>query len=1725
MNRALKCVVGTALTVSLVIGLVPIQSIPIARAKTNVESVGHPVFKNTEQLDKVYDLQGNDYTADSQLMSIYEKDLKAGGDSFYIDRVLKRTGVANGNAENNGNDDGNTFMTRGRALYMYTSDPSVIGFGGNTAYHQPMSRGDMYQVTFTKDGKELSAKEDSKNRENMPSHWISSYELGDSQVKAKVKKFIHYQNVAVTLVSLKNEGDNDITLDAAAKSSFVSKEADEKIGDVSVQELTGKLSSPAKLTTLYPKLAATQGKESFDSKDGKLTKTITIKAKETKEIKVMMAFTTKEIPESDQYFEKYLKMDQNDSILLEQKKEYNKWWAETMPYIDVPNKAIQKAIDYRWWLENFNKLDANIPGYDYQYPVTIEGVLGYNNAIALTQPMHLQDTKWMRNESLAYGQLLSIGNSSQSSAFLDNPGNRSNWNNHYGQYIGTAGLEAFKVIGGNKQLAKTFAYYFEHDAKGQIDHYGNHTSATTPENKLIDYASAYMTGNDADTISFAYPGAGTWKTHAENAYVYGAAKAASKLYEMAGDSAKSSELNVLSDDIRSDILKYLWCEKDHAFETRAVNPSSNFVSHNADQPNLIPYKENNNFNYYSEKVVPTDEKSLAKYSKMFSYLADENEFPIFPYYTANQNDNKKQSGSNNFSNINFTVQARAYEAALRTYDKDHQYVTPEMLSTMVEWCAWNMYPDGGDVSYPNNNEFYNMDNKTKDNYYRSWIYHNILGNYNYIFVEDVAGVVPREDNALELDPIEFNYDHFMINNVRYHGKDVTVVWDDPTDDTDYYGDLADGYSVYMGGKLIFTLNKKAHVLYQDGKLTYPDGKADGITEKVEGEAALQNAIEVGISDRVKTMMEKSGIEADSSLENVAKGKKVTASYTPDKAREASWANKHRSDNGGTDKTSKAVNEEKPDPTAITDGVTVNMPFWGNYDSKNQSDSVIIDLGKETTIDRMNLYFYNDRQDNGYSEPAKYTVEYFDGTSYQQVQNQNRTPQIVQANYNENQFNAVKTDKIKVTVFNKENHFTAITEVQLYHEGTKREIVKNEAPAVSLEKQDANKDGNLSTLVTATCEDDGMPWEKELNFEWKVVDQPEDSKVVLGSKNSLTTKVTASQEGDYTLSFTANDGELETTKEITVSLKKKTNAGTVDEALDATPSSDYTASWENLNGINDADFEPTSSNVGAGKGWGNWRDAAEGATNWVAYTWKEPVTITKCDLYWYDDGGGTRVPKSISFQYKDEDGNWKDASMLTDYADANKIDTYNSIYLKKIKTTQLRLNMVTQASATGIYRFKVFGEGVASLQPVHVTTKPGVVPTLPAKVTGVTESGQLCEVPVKWNEMKKEDLAKDGVVEVSGVDAQDHMVTAYVYVKSDMDVAQITSIEESTINYQLSDELVLPSQVTVGYNNGAYEDVAVEWGQVDRSDLLSAGTHRFNGLGSVKNTEMKADLSIKIEATKENLKEVISYAKQIDVSKYSDASVQVLEKAIKDAENVFSDQEEEAQIKEAMNSLSKAIKGLSVKEETPTQSPTPTASPSPVPDKTKEPGVTPTATPLITPTPSPDNKTVVSPTPIPSVTPSPSKPENTKKKTVCKVTYVLNKGINNKKNKKSYTTTKKVKLYAPSRKGYSFVGWYQGKKKYTVIPKGYNKSLKLTAKWKKIKVQKVTNIKVTKIKHGYRITWKVTQKGLRFEVRVNGKRYDTSKKQINIKKKSRIKIRAYQKDSASKKVFSKYTLYR
>ena len=64
--------------------------------------------------------------------------------------------------------------------------------------------------------------------------------------------------------------------------------------------------------------------------------------------------------------------------------------------------------------------------------------------------------------------------------------------------------------------------------------------------------------------------------------------------------------------------------------------------------------------------------------------------------------------------------------------------------------------------------------------------------------------MPRDDDVLEIDPLvpENALSYFLLDGLRYHGHDVTVVWDAPlAGSPDRYGDGRKGLDLYVDGKL------------------------------------------------------------------------------------------------------------------------------------------------------------------------------------------------------------------------------------------------------------------------------------------------------------------------------------------------------------------------------------------------------------------------------------------------------------------------------------------------------------------------------------------------------------------------------------------------------------------------------------------------------------------------------------------------------------------------------------------------------------------------------------------------------------------------------------------------------------------------------------------------------------------------------------------------------------
>ncbi len=1375
-KQAVSLVLGAA----LLFGGMP----PLASAANNP---GFPVFKNPVT---VVPQEPADFApGQSMMQAMYDKE--KGGTDFWMDRLLARPGNDPAREPR-----GVDLMTRGRALYMKEHTPGTIGFAGRTAYQEVLG-GNAYTVTFTG----LTLTEDVNKRVQMPSHWRSEH--NGQGLHVVQHKFITDNNVAVTLLELSNTSAEAKTVTLAVNPSFVSR--------TEGSELTGTLNSPRNLTQIRTRLSGS----GMTAADNKLARTITIPAGGNAETSVTMGFTTTEIPDSVTEYEKYKSLS-NAEALAKQTQDYNKWWADNVPYIDVPDDNIKKIAYYRWWLNRFNYLDANIPGNDFQFPTSIEGVLGYNNAIVLTQPMHIQDLQYLRNPMYAYGNWVSVGETSNGGAFTDNPGMPDNWNNYYTQYLSEAAWTSYKVHGGQPAIVDKLAYYAEKDVQGQLRRFDQNN------NGVIAYDWGALTGNDADAVSFHWRSGN--QERAEGAYVYGGAKAASEMYDFVGNDAKKEELAAIAGNIQKGIMEELWDSRDKVFKHRHIGTDA-----------LNPWKEINNYYPFTEGVPPDE----AQYKEAFRLWQDSAEYPIFPFFTANQKDKAAaaaigEPGSNNFSTINSTVTFRFFAKALRDYPSE--YITPEMYKQLLYWAAWAQYYDG-DTRYPDANEFWaNWNPATQKIDYRSWIHHNILGNYNYTLIEDVAGLRPRLDNSIELWPLDIGWDHFTVNNLNYHGQDLTIVWDKPGDSTKHYGETPEGYSVYIDGKRAFTADKLVHLVWnpETGKVEFPGGSGTALYEQTLGD--LNEAKDVALtSERMLDMFQKAGLDLDpatATLPNLAKseGVKASASFTA----------------FGT-QVGMAVDGHTISGTSKPREASFAPPIWGSKGSPNANDWYELDFGKPTALDHVKLYFYNDRFVNGgYSEPSMYTVEYWDGAAWKAAEKAYKLPKVPQANLNEVQFPEITATKFRVLMTHKGANKTALKEVQAYRTGVIPPVPLNERPEVTAAVDSGPKQPLQARLIGSAL-DDGLPTGK-VDVLWSKVSGP--GNIAFANAKASSTTATFTAPGSYVLKFEASDGELSASTELSVTVDPL--PAEINVAPSATPTTSFVSSWETLGAVNDGLDWPNSNppnGVSAGgiPRYGNW---SQQGTQWVEYTWKEPVRIGKSSVSWMDDGGGVKLPASWKLQY------WE-GSKLVDVAEPTGYgltkNGYNHVQFKSVTTTKLRIVMASNNASTGILEWKVFAEPPVSLKEIKVPTLVGVQPALPATVEQTFADGSTSAGKVTWFPIDEELLQHSGSsFKASGiVDGSPQQAEATVYVRV-TNAVQITNIGDINVTTNVGTVPVLPLAADVLYNDGSRDNVnnTVTWDAIAPAAYAKPGSFVVEGTIASTTTKVKAYVTVKGDGTAE-----------------------------------------------------------------------------------------------------------------------------------------------------------------------------------------------------------------------------------------------------------------------------------
>ena len=257
-----------------------------------------------------------------------------------------------------------------------------------------------------------------------------------------------------------------------------------------------------------------------------------------------------------------------------------------------------------------------------------------------------------------------------------------------------------------------------------------------------------------------------------------------------------------------------------------------------------------------------------------------------------------------------------------------------------------------------------------------WIYdgYGHSEDYNHSTFDDLVlsgllGLRPQAGGDLSIHPlVPASWDHFAAENVPYHGHNVTVLWDR---DGTHYGQ-GTGMKVYLDGRLVRS-------------------------------SATVQAMTVAVGHTMASQPNQLVNDAANPL-RTGYPKPIT-SYT--------WTY----DNPWNALDGKVWYNSVPEDTR-----------WTNYSSPNAQDYNGVDFGAPTSISDIRWYGYDDG--GGVRPAAAYRLQYWDGSTWQDVPEQTRSPaQPVGNGLNRITFPPITTTQVRLLFTNPPRAYVGVTEFE------------------------------------------------------------------------------------------------------------------------------------------------------------------------------------------------------------------------------------------------------------------------------------------------------------------------------------------------------------------------------------------------------------------------------------------------------------------------------------------------------------------------------------------------------------------------------------------------------------------------------------------------------------------------------------------------------------------------
>ena len=461
------------------------------------------------------------------------------------------------------------------------------------------------------------------------------------------------------------------------------------------------------------------------------------------------------------------------------------WLEKNIPLFEAPDSQIEEIYYFRWW--TFRKHLKKTPeGFVFTEFITDVSHGGNYNTISSALGHHINEGRWLHDKNYLDEYIIFwlIRDKYAEKSFHHK---YSGWLPHavYQRYL-VNDDEVF-LISLINELHQDYQQWLE-------------------EKRLPN--KMYWQYDVRDAMEESISGSRTEENIRPtiNSYMYGSAKALAKMAEMINRDSLANVYTRRAERLEELVHEELWDEQDNFFKVRHENGELADVR---EAIGYIPW-------YFN---LPEDNQ---EYAQAWEQINNPEGFMApYGFTTAEQRHPEFRTHGTGTSEWDGAVWPYASTQTLKALanlltDYSEHSMTKEDYFRELKKYAMSHEKDGkpfiGEYYDEQTNEHLHGDKPRSVHYNHS--------SYVDLIISDLIGLKPREGNILEVNPLlpKDQWDWFCLENVKYHGRFLTILWDR----TGEKYDRGSGFRIFADGEEIFSADSLQKVEIELPKKEWKD---------------------------------------------------------------------------------------------------------------------------------------------------------------------------------------------------------------------------------------------------------------------------------------------------------------------------------------------------------------------------------------------------------------------------------------------------------------------------------------------------------------------------------------------------------------------------------------------------------------------------------------------------------------------------------------------------------------------------------------------------------------------------------------------------------------------------------------------------------------------------------------------------------------------------------------